>query len=177
MSKKRKIFNIIAAVLKYVILIFGALFTLMPFLWMIISSLKTPAEIIAIPPTLLPSSPQWSNYTEAWSAAPFPRYFLNTIIVTIFSTIGVLATAILSAFAFSRLNFPGWNSFLWPLLVTNDKNMRVISNGLVRFQTEAGSDYQLIMAASTIMVMPIVIVYLFLRKYIIEGVTQSGLKS
>ena len=41
MSKKRKIFNIIAAVLKYVILIFGALFTLMPFLWMIISSLKT----------------------------------------------------------------------------------------------------------------------------------------
>ena len=54
MSKKRKIFNIIAAVLKYVILIFGALFTLMPFLWMIISSLKTPAEIIAIPPTLLP---------------------------------------------------------------------------------------------------------------------------
>ena len=52
MSKKRKIFNIIAAVLKYVILIFGALFTLMPFLWMIISSLKTPAEIIAIPPTL-----------------------------------------------------------------------------------------------------------------------------
>lgn len=279
MSKKRKIFNIITAVLKYVILIFGALFTLMPFLWMIISSLKTPAEIIAIPPTLLPSSPQWSNYTEAWSAAPFPRYFLNTIIVTIFSTIGVLATAILSAFAFSRLNFPGkklvfslflatlmipgemliitnfititklkwidtylamivpymsnvfyiylltqffsqvpdslylaakvdkcsdfkfmmkimvpmnksaittiailniigcWNSFLWPLLVTNDKNMRVISNGLVRFQTEAGSDYQLIMAASTIMVMPIVIVYLFLRKYIIEGVTQSGLKS
>ena len=102
MSKKRKIFNIIAAVLKYVILIFGALFTLMPFLWMIISSLKTPAEIIAIPPTLLPSSPQWSNYSEAWSAAPFPRYFLNTIIVTIFSTIGVLATAILSAFAFSR---------------------------------------------------------------------------
>ena len=75
MSKKRKIFNIIAAVLKYVILIFGALFTLMPFLWMIISSLKTPAEIIAIPPTLLPSSPQWSNYTEAGRAAPCPSYF------------------------------------------------------------------------------------------------------
>ena len=107
MSKKRKIFNIISTVLKYAILILGALFTLMPFLWMIFSSLKTPAEIISIPPTILPSSPQWSNYAEAWKAAPFPRYFLNTIIVTIFSTIGVLATAILSAFAFSRLNFPG----------------------------------------------------------------------
>ena len=236
MSKKRKIFNIISTVLKYAILILGALFTLMPFLWMIFSSLKTPAEIISIPPTILPSSPQWSNYAEAWKAAPFPRYFLNTIIVTIFSTIGVLATAILSAFAFSRLNFPGkklvfslflatlmipgemliitnfititklkwidtyqamivpymsnvfyiylltqffsqvpeslylaakvdkcsdfkymmkimvpmnkssittiailniigcWNSFLWPLLVTNNTNMRVISNGLVRFR-------------------------------------------
>ena len=76
------------------------------------------------------------------------------------------------------LNIIGcWNSFLWPLLVTNNTNMRVISNGLVRFQTEAGSNYELIMAASTIMVMPIIIVYLFLRKHIIEGVTQSGLKS
>ena len=279
MSKKRKVLNFISAIFKYAIIIIGALFTLLPLLWMIFSSLKTPAEIISIPPTLLPSQPQWSNYAEAWKAAPFPRYFLNTLIVTFFSTIGVLATAILSAFAFSRLNFPGkklvfslflatlmipgemliitnfititklkwidtyqamivpymsnvfyiylltqffmqvpeslylaakvdkcsdfkymmkimvpmnksaittiailniigcWNSFLWPLLVTNNVNMRVISNGLVRFQTEAGSNYELIMAASCIMVMPIIIVYLFLRKYIIEGVTQSGLKS
>lgn len=279
MSKKRKVLNFISAIFKYAIIIIGALFTLLPFLWMIFSSLKTPAEIISIPPTLLPSQPQWSNYAEAWKAAPFPRYFFNTLIVTFFSTIGVLATAILSAFAFSRLNFPGkklvfslflatlmipgemliitnfititklkwidtyqamivpymsnvfyiylltqffmqvpeslylaakvdkcsdfkymmkimvpmnksaittiailniigcWNSFLWPLLVTNNVNMRVISNGLVRFQTEAGSNYELIMAASCIMVMPIIIVYLFLRKYIIEGVTQSGLKS
>lgn len=279
MGKKRKVMNIIAAVLKYFVLILGALFTLLPFIWMISSSLKTPGEIISIPPTLFPSSPQWSNYAEAWKAAPFPRYFLNTIIVTLFSTAGVLITAVLSAFAFSRLNFPGkklvfslflatlmipgemliitnfititklkwidtyqamivpylsnvfyiylltqffaqvpeslylaakvdkcsdfkymmkimvpmnksaittiailniigcWNSFLWPLLVTNDTNMRVISNGLVRFQTEAGSNYELIMAASCIMVMPIIIIYLFLRKYIIEGVTQSGLKS
>lgn len=279
MSKKRKVVNIISAILKYAVLIIGALFTLLPFLWMIFSSLKTPAEIISIPPTLLPSEPQWSNYAEAWKAAPFPRYFLNTLIVTFFSTLGVLVTAILSAFAFSRLNFPGkklvfslflatlmipgemliitnfititklkwidtyqamivpymsnvfyiylltqffmqvpeslylaakvdkcsdfkymmkimvpmnksaittiailniigcWNAFLWPLLVTNNTNMRVISNGLVRFQTEAGSNYELIMAASCIMVMPIIIVYLFLRKYIIEGVTQSGLKS
>lgn len=279
MGKKRKVMNIIAAVLKYFVLILGALFTLLPFIWMVSSSLKTPAEIISIPPTLFPSSPQWSNYAEAWKAAPFPRYFLNTIIVTLFSTAGVLITAVLSAFAFSRLNFPGkklvfslflatlmipgemliitnfititklkwidtyqamivpylsnvfyiylltqffaqvpeslylaakvdkcsdfkymmkimvpmnksaittiailniigcWNSFLWPLLVTNNTNMRVISNGLVRFQTEAGSNYELIMAASCIMVMPIIIIYLFLRKYIIEGVTQSGLKS
>ena len=61
MNKKRKVFNVITTILKYFILILGALFTLMPFLWMIFSSLKTPAEIISIPPTILPSSPQWSN--------------------------------------------------------------------------------------------------------------------
>ena len=77
MSKKRKIFNIIAAVLKYVILIFGALFTLMPFLWMIISSLKTPAEIIAIPPTLLPSSPQWSELYGGMECGSVPKIFLE----------------------------------------------------------------------------------------------------
>jgi multiple sugar transport system permease protein len=54
--------------------------------------------------------------------------------------------------------------------------MRVLSNGLIRFQSEAGSSYELIMAASCILVMPIIIIYLFLRKYIIEGVAQSGIK-
>ena len=130
MNKKRKVFNVITTILKYFILILGALFTLMPFLWMIFSSLKTPAEIISIPPTILPSSPHWSNYAEAWKAAPFPRYFLNTIIVTIFSTIGVLATAVLSAFAFSRLNFPGkkliFSLFLATLMIPGE--MLIITN-------------------------------------------------
>ena len=53
MNKKRKVFNVITTILKYFILILGALFTLMPFLWMIFSSLKTPAEIISIPPTIV----------------------------------------------------------------------------------------------------------------------------
>lgn len=274
----KRVKNIILNILKYVILIAGALFTLLPFIWMISSSLKTPAEIVKIPPQLFPEVPQFSNYVEAWNAAPFGRYLLNTVIITAFSTAGVLITTVLSAFAFSRLKFPGkdlvfslflatlmipgemlivtnfititklgwidtyqamivpwisnvfyiylltqffmqvpeslylaakvdkcsdfkymmkimvpmnkspittiailniigsWNSFMWPLLVTNSDEMRVLSNGLIRFQTEAGSSYQLIMAASSILVMPIIIAYLFLRKYVIEGVTQSGIK-
>lgn len=276
--KNRKVKDIILTVIKYVILIAGALFTLLPFIWMLASSLKTPAEIVKIPPQILPEVPQFSNYIKAWNAAPFARYLLNTIIVTVFTTAGVLVTTVLSAFAFSRLKFPGknvvfslflatlmipgemlivtnfvtitklrwidtyqamivpwlsnvfyiylltqffmqvpeslylaakvdkcsdfkymlkimvpmnkspittiailniignWNAFMWPLLVTNSDEMRVLSNGLIRFQTEAGSSYELIMAASSILVMPIIIAYLFLRKYVIEGVTQSGIK-
>lgn len=274
----RKIKNIVGVTAKYAVLIIGALFTLLPFIWMILSALKTPAEIVKIPPSLFPKEPQFSNFAEAWSAAPFGRYLLNTLFVTVLSTAGVLVTTVLAAFAFARLNFPGkkivfslflatlmipgemliitnfitivklkwidtyqamivpylasvfyiylltqffsqvpdalylaakvdkcsdfkylvkimipinkspittiailnviasWNSFMWPLLVTNKEEMRVLSHGLVRFQTEAGASHQLTMAASCILVVPIVVVYLILRKYVIEGVTQSGIK-
>ena len=52
----------------------------------------------------------------------------------------------------------------------------LVAYGLMQFQTENGSSYELIMAASCILVLPIVVVYLILRKYVIEGVTQSGIK-
>ena len=93
---KRKIVNVVAEVLKYAILIAGAIFTLLPFLWMILSSLKTSAEITAIPPSLFPKVPQFSNFAEAWKSAPFPRYIFNTLVVTIISTAGVLVTTVRS---------------------------------------------------------------------------------
>ena len=69
-----------------------------------------------------------------------------------------------------------WNAYMWPLLVTNKPQNRVLSLGLTTFTSEAGSDYQLIMAASCVLVVPIVIFYLILRKQIISGVSRSGIK-
>lgn len=69
-----------------------------------------------------------------------------------------------------------WNSFLWPLLVTNDKNYRLLSNGLSAFSTESGSEVHLQMAAATITVIPIILIYLVFRKEIIRGVSQGGVK-
>ncbi len=70
----------------------------------------------------------------------------------------------------------GWNSFLWPILVTNTKEMRLLSNGLSAFATESGTNVQLQMAASTITIVPILILYLIFRKQIIRGVVKSGVK-
>lgn len=70
----------------------------------------------------------------------------------------------------------GWNSFLWPILVTNTKEMRLLSNGLSSFATESGTSVQLQMAASTITIVPILIVYFIFRKQIIRGVVKSGVK-
>ena len=70
----------------------------------------------------------------------------------------------------------GWNSFLWPILVTNSPEMRLLSNGLSAFATESGTDVHLQMAASTIAIVPILILYLIFKKQIIRGVVKSGVK-
>lgn len=70
----------------------------------------------------------------------------------------------------------GWNSFLWPLLVTNDPNMRLLNNGLSAFTTESGSFVELQMAAATLTIIPILIIYFIFRKEIIRGVAKNGIK-
>lgn len=69
-----------------------------------------------------------------------------------------------------------WNSFLWPLLVTNDANLRLLNNGLSAFTTESGSDVHLQMAAATLTVIPVLIIYFIFRKEIIRGVARDGVK-
>ncbi|MCI1894109.1 MAG: carbohydrate ABC transporter permease [Lactobacillus sp.] len=268
----------ISRILLYVIVTLGAITMLIPFLWMVSTSLKTSPETIKIPPVWIPKVLQWHNYVEAFNAAPFARYFINSVIVTVVTTVGQLFTSILAAFAFSRLHFwgknllfmlflgtmmiPGemliipnfvtlskiglidhygalivpwlasfftvftlrqafqstpeqiyyaakmdgatdwkylwtvlvpmskstitavtvlsvigsWNSFMWPLIVTNSENMRTLPVGLQAFTTDAGTQYQLLMAASTFVIIPMVIVYIFLQKYIIAGISKAGLK-
>ena len=268
----------IIKVISYIFVIFMAVITLFPFLYMISSALMSFGEVTAIPPKLLPASPQLSNFREAMKAAPFARYFVNTVFVSLVNTLGTLATTVLAAFALSFLNFrskkflenfmlallmvpfeiiiftnystiaklglldtylaliipfmasvfyifylkeflrsvpmefynaakvdgasdfefirrvmvpmckqnlftigllnfiTGWNSFLWPILVTNTKNMRLISNGLSAFATEAGQLIHLQMAASSITILPILILYLIFRKQILRGVAFGGIK-
>lgn len=264
--------------IKYFLLVIFAIITVFPFYWMISSSLKSGFEVIQTPPTMLPENVMWSNYSTAFSMAPFGRYFINTIIVTALSIISTVVISILSAFAFSHLEFKGrdlifsifiasmmipgevlivnnfktisnlgmidtytslfipyaasviyiymlreffltvpkplyyaakidgagdwkflwkvlvpiakpsiitisilvginsWNAFLWPLLVTNNENMRVLATGLTAFQSDAGNQYELLMAASSIITVPIVGVYVFLHKKIMNGISLGGTK-
>lgn len=264
--------------ISYIFIIIMAIITLFPFIYMILASLMTFAEATSIPPTLIPKSPQFSNFVEAMQAAPFPRYFANTLIATLTNTFGTLVTTVLAAFALNFMDFKykealqlalisllmvpfevtvftnfrtiaklgmldtysalilpfmasvfyifylksyfssisptyykaaivdgcsdwtfitkvlvpmsksalftigllsfiaGWNSFLWPILVTNSRDMRMISNGLSAFATESGTAVHLQMAASTITIIPILILYFLFKKQIIAGVSRSGIK-
>ncbi|MBP8856812.1 MAG: carbohydrate ABC transporter permease [Anaerolineaceae bacterium] len=91
---------------------------MLPFIWMIVTSLKSPTEVFAYPPTWIPKEFQWSNYVEMWNEAPFGRYFMNSAIVAICVTVGQLTSCVLAAFAFARMEFKGKNVMFMIFLST-----------------------------------------------------------
>lgn len=264
--------------MRYALLSAGAVLMMFPFIWMILTSLKALPESIAMPPVWVPASPQWGNYSEAFTVAPFALYFRNSIIVSVSATALTLFVTVLAAYAFTIFDFPGkrlifslclltmmvpgeiliiqnfitvtklkwidtfqgivvpsvasgfyvfmmqeyfmqtpkalykaakvdgcrdwkylwkvmipinknaiftigiltmishWNAFMWPLMVTNSNEHRVLSIGLLYFKDAVSSKVNLQMAGSTIVILPMVIFYLIFRRQIIAGVSRSGIK-
>lgn len=99
------------------ILIVGSVAMVLPFLWMILTSLKTYAESIHVPPVFIPKDFQWGNYKEVFGLLPFFKFMYNTIIITELRTVGQLFLCSLAAYAFARIEFPGRN-FLFLLALT-----------------------------------------------------------
>jgi multiple sugar transport system permease protein len=270
--------NFVKYIILYVILGIGAVFMIFPFFWMITGGFKTAQEIAAFPPLLFPTHFNLDNFKFALETAPFAKYFVNSVVVTVSSVSLSTLTTILAAFAFSRLEFKGrdalftlllalmmvpfemivitnyrtiinmgllntrlaliipftssifytyilrnffvsipeslyrsakidgcsnwqylwkvmvpmarpslvtiillnsiaaWNSFFWPMLVTNTTAARTLPFGLYAFMTESGARNEYMMAAATIVVLPMMILFLFARKYIVTGVSKGGLK-
>ncbi len=90
----------------YLGLVAAALIAVLPFLWMLNTSLRTLSDVIKAPFSL-PLPPHWDNYPAVFTAIPFGRAYANTIFVTLARTLGVLLTSAMAAYAFSRLRFPG----------------------------------------------------------------------
>ncbi len=79
----------------------------LPFLYMITTSLMDEFEVLRTPPAVLPAHPRFANYSAALTALPFWRFFLNSGIVSLCVVAGQLATSATAAYAFARLRFPG----------------------------------------------------------------------
>lgn len=99
-------------VLSKIFIVIMALITLFPFVYMILASLMTYQEVTSIPPTLIPSKFQFSNFADAMKQAPFLRYFINTVFVSGVTTLGTIITSTLAAFAFVKLEFKFKNLLL-----------------------------------------------------------------
>jgi ABC-type glycerol-3-phosphate transport system permease component len=103
-------------VLTYLVLAVGAFFALVPFLWMISTSLMSLGEALGV--AVIPSEIHWENYLEAWNRGEFTEYFVNSIYITLITLAGELTFSILAAYAFARMKFPGRNLLFGILLST-----------------------------------------------------------
>lgn len=285
-EKVQKVLKVISTIIVYAFLAFMAVIVILPFYWMLITSLKTNDEIRATTQTFFPTVIMWSNYSNALNADVFnfPQYLLNTLVVGICSTLGTLVTTILAAFAFARLEFKGkdllfaillatmmipgemmvitnyitvanfgwldesrtgaylamivpfwvsvlyiyllrqnfkqipnelylaakvdgksdwtylwkvmvplsmptlisifilklmgsWNSYVWPNLVANKEEFRLITNGLrSSFSVDGTPQYGYQMAATVVVTVPLLLLFIFFRKYIMKGVGRAGIK-
>lgn len=91
----------------YFILISFSVICLVPFLWMVSTSLKAKGAIFVFPPEFIPKKWMWSNYVETWTIVPFGTYLKNTVTVAVMSTLGTLISSSLTAYGFARLRFKG----------------------------------------------------------------------
>jgi len=252
---------------------------IIPVAWTFSTSLKPLDEVYAYPPDWIPRHPQWVNYAKAWAAAPFARYAINSVVVTVSIIVLQTVLASLAAYAFSKLRFAGrealfllflatmmvptqvvvvpvfimlskagllnryaslilpfaasafgtfllrqsfldipddlvdaaridgagdlsiirnvmvpmskpsfvsfilltftwrWNDYFWPLIMTSSPEMRTLPVGIVFLRTSEGSiEWNVVMAASVFVILPIIALFLAFQRYFVEGIMSSGLK-
>jgi multiple sugar transport system permease protein len=264
----------------WLLLLVIAVVMLLPFLWLVSSSLKLEQRVFQYPPQWIPEPIRLMNYYEALTAKPFHVYFKNTMIIAMFNQIAILLTASFCAYGFARIEFPGrdfwfgvvlatmmlpyfvvmvphfvifsrlgwvdtflplivpfffgggafniflfrqffrslpkelsdaaridgasefgiywriilplstpalitvsiftflftWNDFIGPLLYLSSPDNHTVALGLSAFRGVMRNQWHLLMAASTAMTLPVIILFFILQRYFIRGVVMSGLK-
>lgn len=266
----------------YTVLSLVAALFLLPLFWMVRTSLMPKDQIFVYPPILVPDPIKWSNYVDALTASTFnfPVFLKNSLIYALSSTVGMVLSASLVAYAFARMRWPlrdfwfivtlstmmipfpvtliplflvfkwigwintllplivpnlmgtaffiflmrqffltiphelsdaarvdgasefgiywrillplskpalttvaiftfiwTWNDFLGPLIYLNDQDKYVLAIGLAMFQGQNRTQWDLMMAAATVVTLPIVILFFLAQKQFIQGITMTGMKA
>jgi multiple sugar transport system permease protein len=103
---------------KYALLLFFGGFFVLPWVWMISTSLKNPDELAVYPIIWIPDPVRWDNYIEAFSRAEFSRFLWNTVLIAVPSVIGALLSNALVAYGFARIRWPGRDLLFGTLMAT-----------------------------------------------------------
>ena len=107
-ARRRRVLTKTAGLgLVHIVLILGAIFMVLPFVWMLLTSFKDQSEVFTYSIQWLPSRINLEGYREVWSEIPFARMYVNSFIVAISVTVCQLVTSALAGYAFARLDFPG----------------------------------------------------------------------
>ncbi len=116
--KKKKSSAVLRRVLLYIVLILIAVIMVVPFLWMLSTSLKTQYDAVKIPPVWIPDPPQWENYVRLFTEQPMFQFMLNTIKIVFFVVLGQLFFSSLAAYSFARISFKGRNVVFFLYIAT-----------------------------------------------------------
>jgi multiple sugar transport system permease protein len=104
---RKRVRGVVRHVLTHIVLLPAAFVFLLPFLWMVSTSLKTDAQLYAYPPIWIPNPIKWANYSATVVYIPFFLYLKNTLVIAVSSTIGAVISCSLVAYSLSRINWPG----------------------------------------------------------------------
>ena len=120
-------------VMVYLGLAASAALLAVPFYWMFLTSLKSPAGVAAYPPHWWPSELVWSNYVQAWRSAPFAQYYVNSVVTGLATTALQMTFAVAMAYAFAAIRFPGKRGILLAVLSTMmiPDEMKLVPNFLL----------------------------------------------
>lgn len=99
--------HMLATALKYIFLLALTVVALVPFAWMISSSLKTSVDVFSIPMKWIPETFHWENYLQIWERVPLLAYFKNTAVLAVIVTFMQILTSSFAAYAFAKMNFRG----------------------------------------------------------------------
>lgn len=164
----------------------------------LLATMMIPFEVTLVPNFIIISQLKWIDHYEAmtipWAASAFSIFLLRQFFRSIpselfdaavmdgcshlrFLTMIVLPLSRPALITSGLFTFLGsWNSLMWPLLVTNNPLMRPIQVGMASFIGDAGTQIQLLLAAVTISVIPVILVYLVLQHWFIEGIATVGIR-
>lgn len=95
----------IGKIIRYILVISVSVLMVLPFIWMLSSSLKAESQIFGFPIKWIPEIFYWSNYKDVWTKIPFHLYYLNTLKIAIATTILTVITSSLAGYAFAKLKF------------------------------------------------------------------------
>lgn len=110
--------NRIKGVILHLVLILTSIGFVFPFLWMLFTALKTPAELLQGTAAFLPAEPQWDNFVTAVTVIPFLMYLKNSLIIVVMVMLGTLISATTAAYAFAKLNWKGRDKWFIVMLAT-----------------------------------------------------------
>lgn len=104
--------------IKHLFLLLFSFVMVFPFLWMVVSALKTKDEIFQFPPTMWPDTPMWHHFAEAWQLAPFGQYIFNSTFTAVAIVAIQVVNSALIAYAFTQFKFRGKNLLFGIVLLT-----------------------------------------------------------